>query len=113
MIEEVVAGDEAAAQLRLEALEGSPLLTLSDSVEWIAGELERRGLMPPNAAADGFHIAYSSVHAMDYLLTWNCRHIANAERLPAIETFLADFGFHVPIVCTPEELMGDSDETDD
>jgi hypothetical protein len=50
---------------------------------------------------------------MDYLLTWNCKHIANAERLPAIETFLADSGLHVPIVCTPEELMGDVDETGD
>ncbi|MFH1921209.1 MAG: type II toxin-antitoxin system VapC family toxin [Planctomycetota bacterium] len=113
VIEEVFAGDDAAAQLRLGALDGIPLLTSSNSVEWIAGELERLKLVPPNAAADGFHIAYSSVHAMGYLLTWNCRHIANAERLPAIERFLADSGFHVPIVCTPEELMGDADETDD
>lgn len=46
---------------------------------------------------------------MDYLLTWNCKHIANAERLPAIEEFLVENGFAVPYVCTPEEIMGDVD----
>ena len=113
VIMEASAGDPAAAQLRLDALAGIPLLPFTDSVEWIAGELARLSLVPPNAAADAFHVAFASVHAVDYLLTWNCRHIANAERLPAIETFLRDKGFPVPHVCTPEELMGDVDATDE
>lgn len=104
---EASAGDAAAAQLRLDALRGIPLLSSSESVEWIADNLERLKLVPAGAAADGFHIAYSAVHQMRYLLTWNCKHIANAERLPAVESFLAENGYHVPIVCTPEELMGD------
>lgn len=110
VIEEASAGDSLAAQLRLGALRDIPLLSSSDKVEWTAAELERRTLVPPNAGADAFHIGYASAHGVDYLLTWNCRHIANAERLPAIERFLADNGYHVPVVCTPEELMGDSDE---
>lgn len=112
VIEEASAGDPSAARLRLEALQDIPLLPLSDKVEWIAGELERLALVPPNAGADAFHIAYSSAHRMNYLLTWNCRHLANAERLPAIERFLADNGCHVSVVCTPEELMGDNYEDD-
>ena len=111
VITEASAGDPAAAQLRLAALEGIPLLPSTESVEWIASEFERLGLVPANAAADAFHVAFASVHAVDYLLTWNCRHIANAERLPAIEVFLRDNGFSVPNVCTPEELMGDVDPT--
>jgi hypothetical protein len=110
VIQEASDGDPSAAQLRLDALRGIPILPLSDKVEYIAAELERLRLVPPKAGADAFHIGYASAHRMDYLLTWNCRHIANAERLPAIERFLADNGHHVPIVCTPEELMGDFDE---
>ena len=109
VIVEASAGNPAAAQLRLDALAGIPLLPSTDSVEWIAAELERLGLVPVNAAADAFHVAFASVHAVDYLLTWNCRHIANAERLPSIEVFLRDNGFAVSNVCTPEELMGDVD----
>jgi hypothetical protein len=112
VILEASAGDPVAAQLRLDALQGIPLVSATAAVEWIAAELESRGLVPPNAGADGFHIAYASVHDLDYLLTWNCRHIANAERLPAIEKFLAENGFPVPKVCTPEELMGDTNATD-
>jgi hypothetical protein len=110
-ISQLVITEASAAQLRLEALAGIPLLPFTDSIEWIAGELARLGLVPSNAAADAFHVAFASVHAVDYLLTWNCRHIANAERLPAIETFLRDNGFSIPNVCTPEELMGNDDAT--
>lgn len=109
VIEEVSAGDPIAAEQRLAVLYGIPLLALTESVEWIAGELSGHGLIPESASADGFHIAYASAHQMKYLLTWNCRHIANAERLPAIEHFLEQNGMFVPIVCTPEELMGDED----
>lgn len=111
VITEVGEGDPVAAQLRLDSLAGIPILPSTDSVEWIATEMERLELVPKNAAADAFHIAYAAVHAVDYLLTWNCRHIANAERFPAIEVFLRDNGFAVPNVCTPEELMGDVDTT--
>ena len=75
--------------------------------------MERLGLVPANAVAEAFHVAFASVHAVDYLRTWNCRQIANAERLPAIEAFLRDNGFAVPNVCTPEEFMGDVDLNDE
>ena len=73
VIEEASAGDPEAARLRLEALRGIPLLGSSPAVEWIVTELDRRHLVPSAAVADMFHIALASVHAVDYLLTWNCR----------------------------------------
>ena len=111
VIEEATDGDPIAANLRVASLAGITLLESSDTVEWIAGELERLALVPPNAAADAFHIGYASDYGIDYLWTWNCRHIANAERWPGIARFLAESGLHVPVVCTPEELMGDTNES--
>jgi predicted nucleic acid-binding protein len=109
VLSEAAAGDREAAKLRLEVMEGIPVLLSNDRVEWISDELVRDGLIPSSAAADAIHIAIAAVHRMTYLLTWNCRHIANAEKLPQIERFLARNHFHVPVVCTPEELLGDSD----
>jgi hypothetical protein len=113
VIEEASAGDEAASGLRLAALGDIAILASTPTVEWIAEELARLALVPPNAAADAFHIGYASAYAMRYLLTWNCRHIVNAERWPDIAGFLQQSGLHVPIACTPEELMGDLYETND
>lgn len=109
VIAEISAGDPTAAALRLGSLAGIAMLPLTAEVEWVATEMERLGLVPPNAAADAFHVGYAAAHEIDYLLTWNCRHIANAERLPAIRDFLTENGFFVPIICTPEELMGNHD----
>ena len=61
--------------------------------------------LPPKAATDSLHIAVATVNGMDYLLTWNCTHIANAEFRAAIETVCRDHGYEPPIICTPEELM--------
>lgn len=113
VIEECSAGDALAAQLRLETLAGIPLIPWSDQVERIANELMKSGLIPEKAAADGLHIGYAAVNGIDYLLTWNCRHLANAERWPSIAVLLQGHGLAVSVVCTPEELMGDRDDNGD
>jgi len=61
--------------------------------------------LPARAAADALHIAIAAVHAVPYLLTWNCRHLANATMRPVIESVCAAQGVKAPIICTPEELM--------
>jgi len=109
VIQEASQGDTDAARRRLEALTGVAILSATPDVQSIAVELFRSGLVPANAAADAAHIAFASVYRIDFLLTWNCKHIANAERLPAIKQFLSARGMFVPNVCTPEELMGDVD----
>ena len=107
VVNEARLGQPEAAQRRLVFLEGVPLLEVTDQAQELAVEILRVGLLPPTAYPDALHIATAAVHEVDYLLTWNCAHIANAEILPRIAVILESFGFALPYVCTPEELLGD------
>lgn len=102
---ESAAGDARAAHLRLVALKGIKLLRLKPEATALAGELVRRGGLPRKATADAFHVAIAVVDGMDYLLTWNCKHIANATMRGRIEMICRDAGFEPPVICTPEELV--------
>ncbi len=109
VIDEVGAGDPTAAQERLVLLEDVPLLDIQHSdVQMIADELVVNHLLPQKAAADARHVAVSAVFGVDYLLTWNCKHIANAETLPRIYRMIREAGFEPPLVVTPEEFSGDA-----
>ncbi len=66
-----------------------------------------RGIVPIKAAEDALHIAIATVYNVDYLLTWNCRHIANPEIQRNISAYLEQVGLFLPFICTPEELLGD------
>lgn len=69
--------------------------------------LIRGGILPEKAIDDALHFALAAVHGVDYLLTWNCRHIDNAEKKPLFRKLCEDMGLPFPEICTPEELMGD------
>ena len=88
----------------MRALRGIPRLTLSPEATHLAEALLRRGALPPRASVDAFHIAIAAAHAVDYLLTWNCKHLANAAMRGTIEATCRAAGFAPPIICTPEEL---------
>jgi predicted nucleic acid-binding protein len=104
-------GDPDAAQRRLAAMAGIPRLIINAEVERLAEQLIKRGAVPEAAAEDALHIAVATVHGVDYLLTWNFRHIDNAEMKPAIRSVCAILGHKCPEICTPEEFLGDqSDE---
>lgn len=107
MIEESGAGDLHAAELRLQVLAQIPSLRLNEAVLQLARELVAKGPLPENAGVDALHIAIATVHGMDYLLTWNCKHIANAEMQSRIAATCRLRGYEPPVICTPEELMGD------
>lgn len=107
VLQEVSAGDPQAAQERLQVLGGLPLLTLTEDAVALAQALIDKGPIPPKAAVDALHMAVATVHGMDYLLTWNCRHIANAAMRTAIEAICRARGYEPPVMCTPEELMGE------
>lgn len=107
MIDEAANGDEYLARERLAALEDIPLLELTSEIDNIAMEIMARSILPPKAQLDALHIAVTVHHRIDYLLTWNCRHIANAKILPKIHRVLNDLGCWVPIICTPEEMLDD------
>ena len=107
VIDEAGAGDPAAAQERLVLLDDLPLLDIQHpDVQTVADNLIANHLLPEKAAADARHVAVSTVFGVDYLLTWNCKHIANAETLPRIYRLLRDSGFEPPLVVTPEEFSG-------
>ncbi|MDJ0704072.1 MAG: hypothetical protein QNJ46_12385 [Leptolyngbyaceae cyanobacterium MO_188.B28] len=73
----------------------------------MAVEFLARSNLPSNAEIDAIRIAAATVHGMDYLLTWNCRHIANAQIQGKLAEISLNFGYVLPILCTPNELMGD------
>jgi hypothetical protein len=106
VIAEAGVGDRSAARRRLDAIEGAAILNSSPAALELAEALVREKAVPAKAAADATHIAIAAVHEMNYLLTWNCRHIANASKRRAIEDAIRSRGFRPPAVCTPEELMG-------
>jgi len=107
VIDEAEGEDEEAAARRLTILSHLPLLDLNEEVVSLADDLVRERVFPETAAADAVHVAVATVHGMDFLLTWNCRHIANAEIVRAAMDICDDRGYEMPTICTPEELMGD------
>ncbi len=100
-------GDPVAAGKRIGKLEGIPNLEVTDDVIVLAKKLVSDGALPAEAVDDAMHIAVSAVHGMDYLLTWNCSHLDNAEMKPLIRSVCAVAGYRCPEICTPQELMGD------
>ena len=107
VLRECGAGDPDAAKKRLTVLNDVPLILITEQALDIANSLVEKGIIPTKAAEDAFHIAIATVNGVDYLLTWNCRHIANPEIQRGIAAHLEEIGLSLPFICTPEELLGD------
>jgi hypothetical protein len=108
VLQESQRGEPEAIKKREQALKGIPLLGTTDLTEELAGSLVKRGPIPAEYPEDALHIALACTNAVDYLLTWNFRHINNATMKSDVARIVAGFGFECPIICTPEELLGDS-----
>lgn len=106
VVKETSQGDAAIASQRLEILRNFSLLDLNQSVLDLAEQFLGRSNLPAKADVDAVHIAAATVHGMDYLLTWNCKHIANAQIQGKLAEISLDFGYELPILCTPYELLG-------
>ncbi len=106
VIEEAELGNDEAARQRLALLEGVWVIQIDDEARALANSLLQAGCLPMTAKADALHIAIASVNAIEFLLTWNCRHIANAELRPNIERVCREQGYEPSLLCTPQELMG-------
>jgi len=104
VLQEAGAGDREAAQERLDVLRVMILLDTTEEAVTLAEELVKAGALPAKAGDDALHIAIAATQNIPYLLTWNCRHMANATMRPLIETVCAQKGYKAPIICTPEEL---------
>ncbi len=104
---EVARGDAEQARRRLATLAGLPSVPITPEVENLAAEFLRTGALPAAARSDAIHLAVATLVHADYLLPWNCRHLANAQILRRLEREATRFGWDLPTVCTPLALMGD------
>jgi len=111
VLEECSEGDPSVAAERLEVVKDLDLLESSDEVDDLADALISEKAVPASEPRDAFHIAIAAVNGLEYLLTWNCRHIANATLRGRIEKVCRDAGYEPPIICTPEELVEIDDDS--
>lgn len=106
VIDEASAGDSTEVQKRLAIIGGLPTLEVTADAEALTQAIMAAGILPPHAFPDAAHVAVSAVHGIDYLLTWNCKHLANAQIARRMAVVCEKLGHRMPIICTPEELMG-------
>lgn len=102
---EASAGDPALAERRLNLLAGIPGLLINTETKSLAANIIKKGALPTNAQIDALHIAVATIHGMDYLLTWNCRHIDNPEAKPKVRAICQKLGYNCPEICTPMQIM--------
>ena len=95
------------AARRLEILKDLAVLELTEAVQDLGEQFLRKSNLPSKASDDAIHIAAATIHGLDYLLTWNCKHIANAQIQRKLTEICFDFGYKLPTICTPYELMGE------
>lgn len=106
VIEEASGGDPHAAERRLSIIKDMALLGMTEDILSLAKQFIESGLLPQNAARDALHIAIATIHGIDYLLTWNCKHIANATIRNDIAKICHLNGYEISVICTPQELVG-------
>lgn len=100
-------GDAEQVGLRLQALRDLPRLPNTDAALALAERLKASGVFPPRAATDAIHLALAAAAGVDYLLTWNFRHLLNGAIRRRARRLIETAGFEMPTVCTPEELQPD------
>jgi predicted nucleic acid-binding protein len=110
VIYEAGAGDSEAARGRLAALDTVTMLDATEEAAELAQQLINSGAVPQKAAEDAGHIAIAVTNGVEYLVTWNCRHIANATMRSQIDRVCRDAGYEPTVICTPAELMESDDE---
>ena len=107
VIDEAAAGDPVEAKKRLAVLDPFRVLQVSREAESLTKEILASGAIPAKAVRDAAHIAVAATNDVDYLLTWNCRHLANAQIMRRVSVVCNRLALNMPLICTPEELMGD------
>ena len=106
VIDEASLGDPDAAKRRLAMLDGIPILPANPDANSVADEIISRSMMPAIARLDALHVATAALAGVQYLLTQNCTHIANAHELPRVYRLLNELGLSGMLICTPIEFLG-------
>jgi hypothetical protein len=110
VLDEAAKGDVAAAKARLAILADIPVILADPRVDEIVNEIMARSLLPLKARLDAAHVATAALAGVQYLLTHNCRHIANATVLPRVYRLLNDLGLSGLLICTPAEFLGEAND---
>jgi hypothetical protein len=105
VIDEISKGNKEAAQKRLSVSSKFSVLEATSEVSKLASAYYKAIQIPEKARIDAFHLAMATFHGMDYLVSWNCVHIASGRVRNILEKINAEFGYSTPAICTPEELM--------
>ena len=105
VLDEAAAGDPDMARARLMSLEGIPLLLLDEKIGEVAAQLIENAVLSPKSTVDALHISIAAFHRIEYLMTWNCSHIANARIQRRIRQVLDAMGIPMPVICTPQEMV--------
>ncbi len=113
VLDEIGSGEIAMAEQRLRLVIDVVLLDLTEDANALTKRILASGLLPPHADRDAAHIALATAHRLDMLLTWNCRHIANAVIGARLRRLAESAGFDLPVICTPEEMLENSNEIED
>lgn len=106
VVDEVKKGNTDMASKRLQVIDHVPILELDEESLFLAKQFIAKKSIPANAIEDAYHVAIATTHGIDYLLTWNCKHIANGIIRKKIRLISTSYGYETPVICTPEELMG-------
>jgi len=109
-LDEAAQGDQTVAAARLNLLHHVPLLTMNETAIALSTELIQSEIIPKKAASDAIHIAIATVHQIDYLVTWNFKHIANPFLRDRLQTTVSNLGFRLPTMCSPEELLENDED---
>jgi len=107
VLDEASAGDPEAAAARMALIGELPVLEATEQAERLTEAIVVDGAIPVRAVRDAAHVAVAAVNDVDYLLTWNCKHLANAQIMRRLSVVCNLQGFSMPLICTPEELMGE------
>ena len=105
VLKEISQGDSEASRKRMEAAFGIPSLIIDDESMQLSRRILQGSQLSEKSMEDSLHIAIATVNNIEYLLTWNCRHIANAKIIPKVEQVCRNYGYQCPRICTPQELM--------
>jgi len=110
VLDEAKQGGSSTAAARQALLDGPELLAITPEVEGLANDLIRLGPVPASAGPDAAHIAVAAFYGLDYLLTWNCKHIANATMLKSLTRVCSAAGYELPVLCTPDQLPAEVED---
>ena len=110
VLDELNRGNYPNKEKVIELIDNLPLLLVEDAIAEIVAAYIQHKVMPNNPVGDALHLALASYHKCDFLLTWNCRHLANANKFSHIRRVNAILGLYIPLLVTPLELMGGENE---